>query len=65
MTRLPNAPTLGIHEELRWMELDHHGLLRLEVNHGRFVNKFKVSLVDFTLYRILCGPTVVVCVMDQ
>lgn len=39
MPRLPHAPTLEIHRGLRWRELDHHGLLRLDVNHERVVNK--------------------------
>jgi len=41
MTRLPKAPTLGVQRGLGWMELDHHGLLRPEVEHQRVVNKLK------------------------
>lgn len=44
MTWLPDAPTRGIHRGFRWTELDHHGLLRLGVNHERFVNKLKCLL---------------------
>lgn len=44
MTWLPDAPTLGIHRGLRWMKLDHRGLLGLEVNLERFVNKLKCLL---------------------
>lgn len=42
------------------MELDHHGLLRLEVNHERAVNKLKYLLwIDFFYTKFMCGLLIV------